>query len=112
MGLLNESDWQAEWIGVSDSDHLTLDGLKWIWYPEGNPAQGAPEAERYFRKTFHLPEDREITAGRLLLTADDGFVLYVNGERVASSPRVKLLERSDACRRGECTKTRRQRFRH
>ncbi|MGI6128315.1 MAG: family 78 glycoside hydrolase catalytic domain, partial [Planifilum sp.] len=88
MGLLNESDWQAEWIGVSDSDHLTLDGLKWIWYPEGNPAQGAPEAERYFRKTFHLPEDREITAGRLLLTADDGFVLYVNGERVASSPRV------------------------
>ena len=71
-----------------DATPLSFDGLKWVWYPEGNPAQAAPQGDRYFRKTFLLPVEREITRAQFLLTADDWFILYVNGERVASSPRV------------------------
>jgi alpha-L-rhamnosidase len=85
MGLLNESDWQAEWIGMNDPSNITPDGLKWVWYPEGNPAQNAPAEDRYFRKTIDLPQDRVLTQGKFFLTADDEFVLYVNGKRVASS---------------------------
>ncbi|SDT43619.1 NPCBM-associated, NEW3 domain of alpha-galactosidase [Paenibacillaceae bacterium GAS479] len=85
MGLLNEADWQAKWIGMSDTNNFTPEGLKWIWYPEGNPAQGAPAGNRYFRKTVQLPGDRTLTSGQFLITADDGFVLYVNGKRMGGS---------------------------
>ncbi|MGO4184271.1 family 78 glycoside hydrolase catalytic domain [Paenibacillus sp. TAF43_2] len=85
MGLLHDSDWQADWIGMSDANNMTTEGLKWVWFPEGNPASNAPAGDRYFRKTIQLPLDRTITQGKFLLTADDGFVLYVNGKRMGSS---------------------------
>ncbi|WP_245850806.1 family 78 glycoside hydrolase catalytic domain [Paenibacillus herberti] len=86
MGLLNEADWQAKWIGMSDTNSFSPEGLKWIWYPEGNPAQGAPAGNRYFRKTIQLPADRTRASGKFLITADDGFVLYVNGKQMGASP--------------------------
>lgn len=85
MGLLDEADWQADWIGKSEKNNVSLEGMKWVWYPEGNPAQAAPAENRYFRKTIDLPSDRKIAQGKFIITADDGFVLYVNGKRVAGS---------------------------
>jgi alpha-L-rhamnosidase len=89
MGLLDPSDWQARWIGREPeeppSEQLTLDGAHWIWYPEGNPAQGAPAETRYLRRTLQLPAGVAVSDAKLLVTVDDQFVLYVNGAEAARS---------------------------
>lgn len=58
---------------------LTLDGTKWIWFPEGEPAWDAPEGARYFRKTFTLENDVCICSARLLAAADNDVSVQVNG---------------------------------
>ncbi|QYJ14959.1 Alpha-L-rhamnosidase [Rubrobacter xylanophilus DSM 9941] len=89
MGLLDPSDWRAQWIGLEQDsqEELNFEGVRWIWYPEeGNPAYDAPEGTRYFRCSFELPSGRRLSSARMLITADDGYVLYVNGERLDASP--------------------------
>lgn len=88
MGLLDEADWQAEWIGlrVDKQDELTLDGAYWIWYPEGNPAVDAPVGAVYFRYAFQSPPVEQLTKAEMLLSADDVYLLYVNGAMADISP--------------------------
>ncbi|MFA0753907.1 MAG: hypothetical protein IMHGJWDQ_001686 [Candidatus Fervidibacter sp.] len=90
MGLLEISEWRGKWIGYDEPAPweerlLNFVGARWIWLPEGNPRQSAPVGTRYFRRTFDLPADRKILRARILLTADDQFVLFVNGTEVACS---------------------------
>ena len=104
MGLLDEEDWKAKWIGYDEPAEweerlLTFEGCRWIWFPEGDPRHDAPVGTRYFRRTFELPSDRKISRARIILTADDQFTLYVNGEEIARSDgqpdawtRPKILE--------------------
>lgn len=86
-GLLRRSDWKAQWIGASSSgnEKMSLDGAYWIWFSEGDPSTSAPAATRYFRRSFNLPSGQTVYRARFLLTADDQFVLYVNGKEVARS---------------------------
>jgi alpha-L-rhamnosidase len=92
MGLLDKSDWKAQWIGYDapsekeklDKENwpdLTLDGCKWIWTDETqkDPHGEAPKGNRYFRKAFALPTDRRVRRATLLVTADNRFQLFVNG---------------------------------
>ncbi|GAA4624596.1 family 78 glycoside hydrolase catalytic domain [Actinoallomurus vinaceus] len=83
---LAQQDWTANWIGSPDTTP-SLTGARWIWYPEGDPASSEPASTRYFRRTVDLGS-ASISKALLTLTADDGFTLYVNGARVASSPQV------------------------
>ena len=87
MGLLQPADWQAQWIGFSTNadPKSPFEGAKWIWFPEGNPAGGAPKGERFFRRVVQLPADADIQSAKLTLTVDDQFTLYVNGEEVGQS---------------------------
>jgi len=62
-----------------------LRDCSWIWYPEGNPAQAAPAATRYFRKAVTLPAGRKITKARFTGTADNSFIMFVNGNEAARS---------------------------
>ncbi|WP_329214182.1 glycoside hydrolase family 78 protein [Streptomyces sp. NBC_00683] len=82
-GLLAESDWSAGWIGAPAA--LTavpaLDDASWIWFPEGDPAAGAPAATRWFRGRVEIPAG--VTRARLVMTADDGFTARVDGVEVA-----------------------------
>jgi alpha-L-rhamnosidase len=74
--------WRASWIGApaQDGGAPDLTGTNWIWYPEGDPAAGAPAGTRYFRRTFDLTS---VPAGaRLVMTGDDGFTAWVNGTEV------------------------------
>ncbi|MFW6163597.1 MAG: glycosyl hydrolase, partial [Planctomycetota bacterium] len=71
------------------SDASALEGCKWIWYPEGNPAASAPPATRYFRKTISLPPGRKVRSAVFRLTCDNDFVLYVNGTRAGASDRTE-----------------------
>jgi len=53
---------------------------RWVWStPKAN--QSAAPGTVYFRKAFDLDS---VTAGELIVTADNRFVLYVNGKRAAA----------------------------
>ena len=62
MGLLNESDWQAEWIARSAE----------------NPGRSA-----YLRKEFNL-ESKSIEKARVFVTGLGNYVLFLNGQRVGN----------------------------
>ena len=87
--FLDGADFHGDWIGArAESVSTSLQGASWIWYPQGNPADSAPVGTRYFRRAFDLPADAQVTAANFQLTADDNFVLYVNGKLAARSPQV------------------------
>lgn len=90
MGLTSPADWSAGWIGRPSDTLLTLEGAHWIWFPEGNPRQALPPMVRYFRLHLDVPADRRITRARMLLSADDSFVLYANGELRGQTPQGAL----------------------
>jgi len=81
--FLNPSQFQGSWIG--DPDPLSLNGANWIWYPEGNPASLAPTATRYFLREVDLPANETLARANFLITGDDQWVAYVNGNEVGSS---------------------------
>ena len=83
MGLLNASDWKAKWISLTGPAFSP--GLSWIWYPEGNPASSAPPGTRLFRRTFTLPAGAAIERAIALISVDDAFELYVNGQLAGSA---------------------------
>ncbi|MFF7158010.1 family 78 glycoside hydrolase catalytic domain [Streptomyces sp. NPDC008139] len=87
--FLDPGQFKGGWIGSPTKPATTtLTGADWIWYPEGKPADSAPAATRYFRRTVDLPTNATVTAAPFELTADDSFVLYVNGKEIARSPQV------------------------
>ena len=65
MALLNQSDWNAEWIG-SGEPRIPVVGQK-------NPAL-------YFRKKFKLEDDAQIA--RAYITGLGYYELYINGKKV------------------------------
>ncbi len=88
MGLLEPDDWKAKWIGYDEYaewEEPSFNGCKWIWFNEGEPLKEAPAADRYFRRVVSLPADRKIWKGIFLLTADDQFILFVNGRKAGGS---------------------------
>jgi hypothetical protein len=54
---------------------------KWIWHPDAQ--QNAHTC--WFRTIFEIPEGKTITLAKMAITADNAFVLYVNGKRVGES---------------------------
>ena len=87
--LLEQYPWQRfqphpEWAAFAGESPLSLDGCQWIWFPEGNPAQDAPVAKRFCRRTFVLPEGKAVERARLRVSADDWFAARLNGETLGS----------------------------
>ncbi|HZM02184.1 MAG TPA: DUF4038 domain-containing protein, partial [Candidatus Saccharimonadales bacterium] len=64
------------------STQCLLNGSDWIWFPEGNPAVNAPAEKRFFRRTFVLTADREVTGARLRAAADNKFMARLNGAKI------------------------------
>ncbi|MBD3265929.1 Bacterial alpha-L-rhamnosidase, partial [bacterium] len=81
MGLLEKSDWEAQWIQEPLRDDFDL--CKWIWFPAGNPKQQAPKETVYFRKTFEIPYVAD--EALVVMAADDAYTLYLDGKEVISS---------------------------
>lgn len=98
MGLLEKSDLKAKWIGY-DSPFTPQEGeeaqamasylldCSWIWYPEKGKLEDFPKGIRFFRKSFSLPS-MNIQKAELVITADDSFTVYINGEKVGESKSV------------------------
>jgi hypothetical protein len=94
--LFEQFAWQdfephPEWASFVARPALSLEGCQWIWFPEGNPAQDAPAARRFFRKTFVLPEGKVIKSAQLRMSADDRFSARLNGHALGSS-RTGIIE--------------------
>jgi hypothetical protein len=74
-----------QWAAVAASDPsaktpIRFDGAQWIWYPEGNPAEDAPVAKRFFRRQFELPAENRIVSARLRVSCDDHCKVWLNGD--------------------------------
>ena len=84
MGLINQSDWTAQWIGRDDAPAWnagsTFLKANWIWFPEGNPAASAPVATRWFRKVFTVSAGLTVAQAVATMAADNMCTLYVNGQ--------------------------------
>ena len=108
MGLLEPSDWMARWIGLDsgeETDNLAamLKDAAWIWHPGGKSTVAAPIGTRYFRRSVTLPAGRRVRKAIMLATADDSFVVFVNGKPVGggrSWAEVKLFDVTDQLREG------------
>ena len=71
MGLLQNSDWVAKWIGAATTDtHLA-------------PSQEVLATPQYFRKPFTISS--EIQKARLYVTAKGVFKVFINGEDVSKA---------------------------
>ncbi|MHC4229201.1 MAG: family 78 glycoside hydrolase catalytic domain, partial [Planctomycetota bacterium] len=92
VGLLEEEDWQAKWIGYDAEppasykpkekpDPLTLEGNKWIWFDEGDPRKSAPIGTRFFRRKIEISSDRKVKQARFRLIADNEATLFINGRQ-------------------------------
>ncbi len=64
---------------------------QWIWHPEFTPGQ-VPPGTCYFRKEVRL---RRPVEGHVYITAQDEYVLYVNGHRIGSGNNWQVLDRYD-----------------
>ncbi len=90
MGLLEEGDWRASWIGRDASANPdydaaglpSLSAAKWIWLPGGAPRESAPATHACFRRVVLLPEDAGIVNAHLLITGDDSVQAWVNDRPV------------------------------
>lgn len=56
--------------------------LRWIWFPEGQPARSAPAGIRYFRATVTLPTNTTFTCAQFIVNADDTGTPLINGTRL------------------------------
>ncbi|MDO6693296.1 family 78 glycoside hydrolase catalytic domain [Aliiglaciecola sp. 3_MG-2023] len=70
LGLLDNQEWQAKWIGHPDTD-LTK-----------NPSQGTLATPQYLRKEFEIKGN--IKKARLYITSKGLFKPYINGTEVSS----------------------------
>ena len=106
MGLLKDADWKATWIGwdavsypkedgARPSGKVSLESASWIWYPTGSPAQSAPVGKRFFRRTFDLPQGRKVKSAFARFTADNSFVLRLNGKQVSKGDNFNVCETVD-----------------
>jgi alpha-L-rhamnosidase len=89
IGMLTTGEWTAQWIGRDDAPACSPGGstfpqANWIWFPDGNPAVNAPVATRWFRKVFTVPVGVSVSQATATMTADNSFILYVNGQAVLS----------------------------
>ena len=78
--------------GAAETDEpLTLARASWIWHPAENGAASAPAATRWFKRVFEADPAR-LTTARVLLTADNSYVLSVNGKDVLKDETWETME--------------------
>ncbi|MFJ9889418.1 family 78 glycoside hydrolase catalytic domain [Streptomyces sp. NPDC091287] len=83
---LAQGDWKGHWIGADAPPAPPgFDGASWIWAP-GATTEDAPAGSVWFRGAVELPAGAEISAARIVASADDDFTLYLNGEQVLHAP--------------------------
>jgi alpha-L-rhamnosidase len=91
MGLLNKSDWKAQWIGFDnrpqtiyeqDNNSLpdSLDDCKWVWYPQ---ATQSSQEKCFFRKCVQVDSFSRPGNARIRIAVDGKAVIWVNNQKIA-----------------------------
>ncbi|MDW8223253.1 MAG: c-type cytochrome [Gemmatales bacterium] len=72
-------------------------GAYWIWHDEGDPTREAPEGIRYFRRVWEInrPFDIVVDEATLDITADNHFIVWVNGHRIGNAGNWTQVYRFD-----------------
>lgn len=79
----------SQWLSTpaaNDDEPLDLSGSRWVWHPESVSAPTAPAGQRFFRVDLTPEEGRTAESVDVVITADDGYRLFVNGDLVGASP--------------------------
>uniref|UniRef100_A0A8H8CDW4 alpha-L-rhamnosidase n=1 Tax=Psilocybe cubensis TaxID=181762 RepID=A0A8H8CDW4_PSICU len=87
LGRYGQGPWSNQVVIPTSTSKSVLSFAQsnWIWSSESNPLL-APPGSRAFRKTFTAPSGKTLQSATILITVDDGFDLYVNGDSVGVSP--------------------------
>jgi hypothetical protein len=79
---------KAEWLSP-------LNGAKWIWFAEGNPADAAAIGKCYFRRSLTLNSNQHIASAKIMITADNSYTLWVNDHLVGSGANANMASKLD-----------------
>ena len=82
--LLEQYAWprfrpHPEWVAFTHHKWVSLKDCDWIWSDAAKPADDAPNARRYFRRTFSLAEGRGIAHARLRFAGNSHVEARING---------------------------------
>jgi hypothetical protein len=72
----------------------SISDSEWIWYPEGNPAQSAPPATRYFQRIITVDGTKALASATAQMSADNSFILWVNGKKVSAGDNFNITVRT------------------
>jgi hypothetical protein len=72
------------------AEQVSLAESKWIWYPEGNPAQSASPGTRYFQRVFSVDETKALASATSAVSADNVFTLWINGKKVSEGDNFNI----------------------
>lgn len=78
----------SRWLSLPEEDEagpMDLQGARWVWHADGTPPT-APAGTRYFRSALAAEPGKTIDSAEILITADNTYRLFVNGEQVGASP--------------------------
>lgn len=75
-------------VDVARADNIDGGNARWIWTPE-QQADQAPPGVVYFRKTFNMGDPE---SGRIEITCDNRYELFVNGRRVGTGQNWQQLD--------------------
>jgi len=91
MGLLNRSDWSANWIGVP-MDPSPKGDVAWIWTSEAT-REGAPKGTRVLRTSFEVAG--AVKSAVLGLAVDNRFEATLNGKAISRGDGWQAYTRFD-----------------
>jgi alpha-L-rhamnosidase len=85
MGLLQETDWRAKWIGLDGKivpNHLA--DTRWIGFPSDSAPSATATGQRFYRRVIDLPANREVKRARFLYTGDRSANGWINGRELGA----------------------------
>jgi alpha-L-rhamnosidase len=86
MGLLNDNEWKAQWIGVPWQGEEALPKPPHRGPEKGGIPQDLPPPAPLLRKSFNVSKD--VASARAYVTGLGFFELYLNGEKVGEDVMV------------------------
>ena len=73
-----------EWAAFAELKWLSLEGCRWIWSDTVQPPATAPNARRYFRKTFTLDPNRTVVRAHLRFAGESHIDANLNGTPIGA----------------------------
>ena len=106
MGILTPAEWHAKWIGLDGTERTNfLIGTSWIGYPEGNPAESAPNGTNWFRRIVSIPANRTIRRALFEYTGDNEGRGWINIFDLGARDNPKRVKWNDITTRLESGKS-------